>query len=453
MGPAQAPHTRQHLCQTTQGRLAAMGGSVGVDYGQLRLGGDELLVGEALQQRRIVEGDTGYGVVRVPASHRLLEPAAQVTLGVVEQCQLDGHDGRRLAWAGVCVTFHRMKAIVVDTETPERDLLWRDVADPVAGDGQVLVDIHASAVNRADLLQRGGHYPPPPGESDILGLEMAGVVAATGLGVSGWQVGDRVCALLGGGGYAEQVAVDARQLLPVPDGWSFERAAAVPEVFLTAWLNLFREAGLRASETVLIHAGASGVGTAAIQLAREAGCRVVVTAGTEAKRERCRQLGAAFACDYKDTDFAAEIRAYLNDDLAQHRGDGAAISPNANGGGVNVVLDVGGASHLARNLDVLAPQGRLVLLALLGGSDSGIDLGLVLRKRLHLIGSTLRSRPIPEKGDIIAGFRAQFWDALVAGRIEPVIDRVIPVQEAGAAHAVIAGNTTIGKVILAVRRT
>ena len=343
-----------------------------------------------------------------------------------------------------------MKAILIDTQTPERDLQWRDVADPVAGDGQVLLDIHATAVNRADLLQRGGHYPPPPGESDILGLEMAGVVAAVGPGVSDWQVGDRVCALLGGGGYAERVAVDTRQLLPVPDGWSFERAAAVPEVFLTAWLNLFREAGLHAGQTVLIHAGASGVGTAAIQLAREAGCRVVVTAGTQLKRERCRELGAAFACDYKDTDFAAEIRAFLHGHVAQGGGTVAAISHD--GVGVDVILDVGGASHLARNLDILAPQGRLVLLALLGGSDAGIDLGLVLRKRLRLIGSTLRSRPIPEKGDIIAAFRAQFWEALVSGRIEPVIDRVMPVQEAAAAHAVIAGNTTIGKVILAVRQ-
>ena len=331
-----------------------------------------------------------------------------------------------------------MKAIVVDTESPNRDLLWQDAADPVASEGQVLVDIHASAVNRADLLQRGGHYPPPPGESEILGLEMAGVVAAAGPGASDWRVGDRVCALLGGGGYAERVAVDARQLLPVPDGWSFERAAAVPEVFLTAWLNLFREGALLAGETVLIHAGASGVGTAAIQLAREAGCRVLATAGTESKRERCRQLGAAFACDYKDTDFAAEIREVL-------------ATTDSPGQAVDVVLDVAGASHLPRNLDVLAPQGRLVLLALLGGTDGEIDLGLVLRKRLRLIGSTLRSRPVAEKGDIIAGFRSQFWEALVSGRIEPIIDRVLPVQDAGQAHTVIESNTTIGKVILAVR--
>jgi putative PIG3 family NAD(P)H quinone oxidoreductase len=328
-----------------------------------------------------------------------------------------------------------MKAIVVDTQTAQRDLHWQDVAEPLCGDDQVLVDVYATAVNRADLLQRAGRYQPPAGESEILGLEMAGVVVATGAHVTDWRADDRVCALLGGGGYAERVAVDARQLLPVPDGWSFERAAAVPEVFLTAWLNLFREGQLRAGETVLIHAGASGVGTAAIQLAHDAGCRVAATASTETKRERCRQLGADFACDYTDTDFAAEIRQHLG-------GDGA-----------DVVLDVAGASHLARNLEVLAPQGRLVLLSLLGGSNGTIDMSLVLRKRLRLIGSTLRSRPVAEKCDIICGFRAQFWDALLSSRIEPVIDRVMPVQEAAAAHDVISANGTIGKVVLSVRKS
>ena len=323
-----------------------------------------------------------------------------------------------------------MKAIIVDTESPNRDLRWQTIAAPVVEQGQVLVNIHATAVNRADLLQRSGNYPPPPGESEIIGLEMSGVIAAVDSTVQDWHVGDRVCALLGGGGYAEQVVVDARQLLPIPEGWSFEQAAAVPEVFLTAWLNLFREGALQTGETVLIHAGASGVGTAAIQLAREAGCQVMATAGSSKKLERCRQLGAAFACDYKDTDFAAEIRKHVN--------------------GVDVILDVGAASHLARNLDILSPQGRLVMIALLGGNEAPIDLGLLLRKRLRIIGSTLRSRPVAEKGDIMAGFRHQFWDALVAGRIEPVIDRIMPLPEADAAHAVIAGNSTIGKLILAV---
>lgn len=326
-----------------------------------------------------------------------------------------------------------MKAIQVNESSTDRLLEWRDIADPVAQAGQVLVDVHATAVNRADLLQRAGLYPPPPGESDILGLEMAGVIADIGPSVTGWSPGDRVCALLAGGGYAERVAVDARQLMPIPDAWDFVKAAAVPEVFLTAWLNLFREGALQAGQTVLIHAGASGVGTAAIQLAREAGARVLATAGTEAKRERCRQLGAEFACDYKQTDFADEIITHLG------------------GPAVDVILDVGAASHLERNLRVLNTNGRLVLIALLGGAEAAIDLGLVLRKRLRLIGSTLRARSAQEKGSIIAGFREQFWKSLVDGQIEPVIDRVLPVQEAGTAHDVIASNDTIGKVMLQVR--
>jgi putative PIG3 family NAD(P)H quinone oxidoreductase len=341
-----------------------------------------------------------------------------------------------LAGAGGYVTFGAMKAIVVHPES--HDLTWQDVPEPTIAAGQVLVEIHATAVNRADLLQRIGQYPPPPGESEILGLEMSGVIRDVADDVADWTPGDRVCALLGGGGYAERVAVDARQLLPVPEGWRLDRAAAVPEVFLTAWVNLFREAGLQAGESVLIHAGASGVGTAAIQLAREAGCRPLVTAGGEAKRQRCRELGAEFVCDYKETDFADEVLAHLR-----------SADPDATG--VDVVLDVGAASHLERNLRVLGPGGRLVLIALLGGAAGEIDLGQVLRKRLRLIGSTLRSRPVAEKGDIIAAFRAQFWEALVAGRIEPVIDRVIPVQQAAEAHDVIAGNCTIGKVILHVR--
>lgn len=334
-----------------------------------------------------------------------------------------------------------MKAIVVDTETPDRALAWSEVPDPVAGPGQVLVEVAATAVNRADLLQRAGHYPPPPGAPQTLGLEMAGVVAAIAPGVEGWRPGDRVCALLAGGGYAERVAVDQRLLLPVPPGWSLSRAAAVPEVFLTAWANLFEEARLQPDESVLVHGGASGVGTAAIQLARQAGCRVLATAGTPAKRERCRQLGAELAVGHRDEDFAAAVRAHL--------ADGAGRPPHEIG--VDVILDIAGASHLARNLEALAPQGRLVLLSLLGGRAGPIDLGLVLRKRLRLIGSTLRGRPVDEKGRIVAGFRARFWPDLVAGRIAPVIDRVLPIEQAEAAHAVLEGNENIGKVVLEVR--
>ena len=324
-----------------------------------------------------------------------------------------------------------MHAISVDTKSEDRALRWEEAADPVAGAGEVIVDIHATAVNRADLLQRSGHYPPPPGAPDILGLEMAGVVADPA--GSDLAAGDRVCALLAGGGYAERVAVDARLLLPVPDDWPMTRAAALPEVFLTAFVNLFGEAGLQGGEIVLIHAGASGVGSAAIQLARHAGCRVLASAGNDLKRERCRQFGAEFVCDSRDEGFADEVTGYLN------------------GAGVDVILDVAGGSHLSRNLHCLAPKGRLVLLSLLGGRNSEIDLGLVLTRRLRIIGSLLRSRPVDEKAQIVADFRARFWDPLLAGAIQPVVDRVLPIADAQEAHDVLSANANVGKVVLEVR--
>ena len=324
-----------------------------------------------------------------------------------------------------------MHAISVDTKSEDRALRWEEAADPVAGAGEVIVDIHATAVNRADLLQRSGHYPPPPGAPDILGLEMAGVVADPA--GSDLAAGDRVCALLAGGGYAERVAVDARLLLPVPDNWPMTRAAALPEVFLTAFVNLFGESGLQGGETALIHAGASGVGSAAIQLARHAGCRVLASAGNDLKRERCRQFGAEFVCDSRDEGFADEVTGYLN------------------GAGVDVILDVAGGSHLSRNLHCLAPKGRLVLLSLLGGRNSEIDLGLVLTRRLRIIGSLLRSRPVDEKAQIVADFRARFWDPLLAGAIQPVVDRVLPIADAQEAHDVLSANANVGKVVLEVR--
>ncbi len=324
-----------------------------------------------------------------------------------------------------------MHAIVVDTQSEERTLQWTQVDDPIAGKGDVIVDIHATAVNRADLLQRAGHYPPPPGAPDILGLEMAGVVADPG--TSDWSPGDRVCALLAGGGYAERVAVDSRLLLGVPDDWPLTRAAALPEVFLTAFVNLFGEADLQEGETILIHAGASGVGTAAIQLARHAGCRVVSTAGNDLKRERCRQFGAEFVCDSRDADFAEEISQHLE------------------GGGVDVILDVAGGSHLTRNIRCLAPKGRLVLLSLLGGRHSEIDLGLVLTRRLRIMGSLLRSRPADEKAEIVAAFQERFWKPILAGAIQPVVDRVLPIADADEAHSVLAANANVGKVVLEVR--
>ena len=232
-----------------------------------------------------------------------------------------------------------MKAIHVKTELEGRPLAWLETAEPVRGDGEVLVEVHATALNRADLLQRAGGYPPPPGASEILGLEMAGEIVEVGMGVTGWRPGDRVCALLSGGGYAERVAVPARMLIPVPRRWSYEQAAAVPEVFLTAYVNLFMEAGLAAGETILMHGGAGGVGTAAIQLVREAGGRIIVTAGTAAKVAFCRKLGADLAIPYKEEDWVESTLAFTG------------------GSGVDVILDTIGAPYLEHHLRLLKTEG------------------------------------------------------------------------------------------------
>ncbi len=326
-----------------------------------------------------------------------------------------------------------MKAIVIQTEAEGRPLAWQETAAPDYAGDEVLVDVDAAALNRADLMQRAGKYPPPPGASEILGLEMAGRIARLGTNVTGWHVGDRVCALLPGGGYAEQVAVPAAMLMPVPAGWSDEQAAALPEVFLTAFVNMFMEAGLQKGETVLIHGGASGVGTAAIQLAREAGCRVFVTAGTPEKLTRCRELGAELAINYKEQDFARQIEGHTQ------------------GAGVDVILDMVGAAYLERNLQVLKTKGRLVIIATLGGVKTEIDLRVLMGKRLRVIGSVLRSRSLAEKIEIKEQFMARFWPALVSGAIRPVVDSVYPIQQAGQAHQVMVENKNIGKIILKVR--
>ena len=251
------------------------------------------------------------------------------------------------------------------------------------------MDVRAAAVNRADLWQARGHYPPPFGASAILGLEMAGVVREVGAAVQTFGTGDRVCALLPGGGYAEQVTVPAGMLLRLPADWSFAQGAAVPEVWYTAYINLFDEGALKAGETVLIHAGASGVGTAAIQLAVDAGARAFATAGSEEKVARCRELGAALAVNYKEADFVAEVMAATN------------------GEGVDVILDPVGGGYLARNVSLLKPFGRLVNIANLGGSKGELDMGRVLGRRLRIIGSTLRGRPVAEKIAITRKFEAE----------------------------------------------
>jgi len=323
-----------------------------------------------------------------------------------------------------------MKAIVVTPGHQAPRLVWAEVPEVEIGPAEVLVEVRATAVNRADLLQARGLYPPPPGASQILGLEMAGVITATGAAVDGWQAGDRVLGLVDGGGYAERAAVHPGLLLRLPEDWSFAQGAAIPEVWLTAFLNLFIEGGLEAGQAVLVHAGASGVGTAAIQMAREAGAVVFATAGSEPKRDTCRELGATLAIDYRTRDFAAEILAHTS------------------GKGVDLILDPVGGTHLGRNLSVLTPGGRLVLIGLMGGSRSEIDLGLVLGKSLRLTGSRLRHRPVSEKSRINRAFVQRCWPLLASGRMHPVIDRVFPIPQAEAAHAYVRESRNVGKVVL-----
>lgn len=323
-----------------------------------------------------------------------------------------------------------MKAIVVDSESLK--INWSDVPDPEPGVGEVVIDIHASAVNRADLLQRAGNYPPPPGAPAYMGLEASGVISELGEGVSSWQIGDRVCTLLSGGGYAERVAAPASLLIRIPDDWDFEKAAAVPEVFYTAFLNLFVEGALLEGETVLIHGGASGVGTAGIQMAKKAGCRVLVTAGRFDKIEFCKGLGADIAVNYKEQDFETAIR-------------------EASPGGVDVILDIAAAEYLKPNMKLLKTRGRLVIIALLTGTISEIDLSVLMRGRQRVIGSVLRSRSLEEKVDVHDRFEKCFWPDLVSGRINPVIYKTVPIQDASDAQAILENNENIGKVILKVR--
>ncbi len=304
---------------------------------------------------------------------------------------------------------------------------------PAYSADEVLVDVRAAALNRADLAQRAGNYPPPPGASPILGLDVAGRIAALGANVTSWQVGDRVCALVSGGGYAEQVSVPAPLLMAIPEDWSYEQAAAVPEVFYTAYVNIFMEAKLQPGETVLIHGAASGVGTAAIQLVREAGGRALATAGTDEKAAYCAQLGAELAINYKKEDFVERILAHTN------------------GQGVDVILDNVGAAYLERNIGLLKLRGRLVFIGTMSGSRAEVNIGALMGRRLRLIGSVLRGRSLAEKVEIKEKFMAQFWPLLLNGTIEPIIDTVYPIEQANEAHQRMAENKNIGKIILKVR--
>jgi putative PIG3 family NAD(P)H quinone oxidoreductase len=296
-----------------------------------------------------------------------------------------------------------------------------------------LIDVHATAVNRADLLQARGLYPPPDEESAILGLEAAGRVAAVGPEVDAWVPGDRVCALTPGGSYAEQVVVPQGWLIPLPPDWSFAEGAAVPEAWLTAYSNLWLEGKLEAGETALIHAGASGVGVAAIQIARELGAYVVATAGSEAKCARCRALGAQLALNYHQEQFRTAIHSQ---------------TPSA---GIDLVLDCVGGPYLSQHLEVLRPGGRLILIGVLGGGQGTIDLANVLMKSLKIIGTRLRARNRQTKDAICQGFRDRIWPLLAAGKCQPIIDSRFPITDVAAAHQHVAQNLNIGKVILEIR--
>ena len=323
-----------------------------------------------------------------------------------------------------------MRAAVVTEPGGPEVLAWQEVPDPVAAAGEVLVAVTATAVNRADLLQRQGHYNPPAGASPYLGLECSGRIVALGDGVDGWSVGDEVCALLSGGGYAEQVAVPAGQLLPVPDGVDLVSAAALPEVTCTVWSNVFMLAALRPDETLLVHGGSSGVGTMAIQLGRLLGARVAVTAGSAEKLERCRELGAEILVNYREQDFVEEVLAATD------------------GRGADVVLDNMGAKYLGRNLEVLATNGRLAVIGMQGGTKAELDIGLLMRKSGALLGTLLRARPPHEKAAIVASTREHVWPLVAAGEVHAVIDRVLPMEQAAEAHRVVEAGGHVGKVLL-----
>jgi NADPH2:quinone reductase len=326
-------------------------------------------------------------------------------------------------------------AVTVDEPGGPEVLEWREVDDPPGpGPDEVVIDVVATAVNRADLLQRQGLYAPPPGASDIIGLECSGRIAAVGSGVDGWRAGDEVCALLSGGGYATKVVVPAGQVLPVPPGIDLVTAAGLPEVTSTVYSTVFQRARLLDGETFLVHGGASGIGTFAIQAVRalRPGALIATTAGTPAKLERCRELGADVTICYRDEDFVARVK-------------------EATGGrGADVILDNMGAKYLARNVDVLAPDGRLVVIGMQGGIKAELNLATLLTKRGAVHAMSLRHRPAEQKAAIVAGVRAEVWPAFASGAIRPVIDRVLPLGEAAEAHRVVESLGHVGKVLLAV---
>ncbi|MCZ4567211.1 NAD(P)H-quinone oxidoreductase [Rhodococcus erythropolis] len=329
-----------------------------------------------------------------------------------------------------------MYAITIDQPGGPEVMKWAQQPDPELPRGHVLVEVAATAVNRADLLQRQGFYPPPPGASDILGLECSGVIVELGEDVTGWSVGDEVCALLAGGGYAEKVAVPATQLLPVPAGVDLRVAASLPEVACTVWSNVVMRGGLRRGQVLLVHGGGGGIGTHAIQVGKALGARVAVTAGSEDKLNRCRELGADILINYRDSDFVASL---------------AEATDNH---GADVVLDNMGASYLGRNVDALAMDGHVVIIGMQGGRTGEVDIAKLMGKRGNITSTGLRGRPLTGPGgkaDIVADVRAKLWPLIADGSVQPIVSTELPITEAPLAHQLLDSPETVGKVILTVK--
>jgi putative PIG3 family NAD(P)H quinone oxidoreductase len=323
-----------------------------------------------------------------------------------------------------------MRAVTVSEPGGPDVLSLSEQPDPEPGPGEIVIAVAATAVNRADLLQRQGVYPPPPGASEIIGLECSGTVAAVGPEVEGWQVGDEVCALLAGGGYATRVCVPAGQVMPVPKGIDLVTASALPEVACTVWSNVFMVAGLQPEENFLVHGGAGGIGTFAIQLASALGARVLTTAGSEEKLAVCAGLGAEVTINYRDVDFVEAVREATD------------------GHGADVILDNMGASYLGRNVAALATEGRLVIIGMQGGTKGELDISVLLRKRGAVVATALRSRPVAEKTAICAAVAEHVWPLVADGRIRPIVHTTMPLADAGAAHALMEESGNVGKILL-----
>jgi putative PIG3 family NAD(P)H quinone oxidoreductase len=320
-----------------------------------------------------------------------------------------------------------MRAVIASSTGGPEVLSVGELPDPTPGPGEVLVAVAATAVNRADTLQRQGFYPPPPGASEVIGLECSGTITAVGEGVEGWAVGDEVCALLAGGGYASYVVVPAGQVMPVPAGVSLVEAAALPEVACTVWSNVFMVAGLQPGERFLVHGGSGGIGTMAIQLASALSAKVFATAGSAAKLAACAELGADVTINYREEDFVEVLKA---------------------DGGADVILDNMGAKYLGRNVDALATEGRLVIIGMQGGSKGELDINALLRKRGAVIATSLRGRPAADKAAICASVVENVWPLVADGTVRPIVHTAMPLEDVAAAHALMESSDHIGKIVL-----